>query len=242
MNPASIDVRGSKPLTVQLLLNLQGRFRGVRFQTTPQLAKTVKKCSALADATPFGGRICGAPNQDTMSIMTPAVQWYLDETKSGQFVFVIAELYASNVGRCRIQMTRIPRKHKSALHFNRESSETRTGALTILAKMPIRIILVTTPKNTKGLDARESAVRCVARLAVERSPQRVVFERDDSTVTHDRRWLSSELARRPDIEYQHLARTADPLLWIPDAVGWAYQRGGQPWNLVKHLVVETVQA
>jgi len=146
------------------------------------------------------------------------------------------------VGWCRSEVLRLPRKHKDAMHFNRESPATRATALRAIAKLPVSVMLIEVPKEESGLDARERAIRCLAKLAKARRPRRIVLELDASSDHHDRRWLRSELYRYPDIEYQHLVRNADALLWVADASAWAVQRDDATRRHVDHLIAETVLA
>jgi hypothetical protein len=68
----------------------------------------------------------------------------------------------------------------------------------------------------------------------------LVLERDDSIVALDQRTLYRTV-RELDcahFEYQHMRAQEEPLLAIPDALAWCWQRGG-PWrSRVRELVSE----
>ncbi|MCL2595860.1 MAG: hypothetical protein FWD83_10115 [Promicromonosporaceae bacterium] len=168
--------------------------------------------------------------------------WFIDEVKQRGFTFAVVALDAQDVGWCRTAMSKLPRKRPSALHFSHELSGTRSLALRTIAKMPLQATLIETPKKLLDLHARERAVRKVAQLAMDELPRRIVFELDESTVKHDKRWLSSELARYPEIDYQHLYRQADALLWIADGIAWADNRGGSVRKIIEHLIVRVIEA
>jgi len=54
----------------------------------------------------------------------------------------------------------------------------------------------------------------------------------DSLVSHDRKLLFSARRRQElaeTFEYTHRRRREEPCLWVPDAIAWAYARGG-PWR------------
>lgn len=170
-----------------------------------------------------------------------AEQWFIDETKQRGLMFAVIAVDSSDVGRCRTQLLKLKRPGQSSLHFTTDSEETKARAYREIAAMPITATLVLVPSDVKPVPARERAVRYVARRAIEVEPQRIVFERDSAAEVNDRRWLRSELARYPEIEYQHVGKTGDPMLWVADGVAWAVQRGGKWLAMVQHLIVERVE-
>jgi hypothetical protein len=169
-------------------------------------------------------------------------QWFVDETKAHGFTFVVVAVAASHVGRCRARMAKLPRRGQSALHFNKESNATKANAYRVIAAMPVTATMVMVPPGVRPVAARERAVRHVARRALEAEPQRIVFELDAAAVVNDRRWLSSELSRCPQIEYQHLGKNDDPMLWAADGIAWAVHRGGRWRSMIEHLIIATVEA
>lgn len=96
-------------------------------------------------------------------------------------------------------------------------------------------------EKLRAIEARERALRHVARLAVVSGPQRVVIERDASLAKHDRRWLAEELGRHPHIEYDLLGKHDDPMLWIADAVAWVTQKGGKWKSILEPLIVAEIR-
>jgi len=158
--------------------------------------------------------------------------WFIDETKQKQFVFAIAAIEARLVGSCRSQMMQLPRQRSKALHFNQETPANRSGALRAIAQLPVALTLVAVPSSVRPRDRREAAVRAVANLAAAEQPRRIVFERDASTQALDRKWLHEKLVGL-DVEYQHLDKSSDALLWLADGVAWASQRGGSSLDLIQ---------
>jgi hypothetical protein len=62
-----------------------------------------------------------------------------------------------------------------------------------------------------------------------RPAERLVIERDESTLESDRRTVNAATHRfgcHGTLRYDLLAPKADPLLWVPDAVVWSWIRGG----------------
>lgn len=70
--------------------------------------------------------------------------------------------------------------------------------------------------------------------------QMLVLERDDSILRLDRQLLYQQVREHDcvELEYRHLRAHEEPLLAIPDAIAWCWQRGG-PWrDRVRELVTE----
>ncbi|HEY1733348.1 MAG TPA: hypothetical protein VGG23_02790, partial [Acidimicrobiales bacterium] len=91
---------------------------------------------------------------------------------------------------------------------------------------------------------REARAACLAALVRDLSgpsgPTRLVIEQDDSLVRSDRHELY-RLVRQAGIsemiEYRHQRAFEDPLLALPDIVGWCWARSGEwRWRIRPILV------
>jgi hypothetical protein len=67
----------------------------------------------------------------------------------------------------------------------------------------------------------------------------LVLESDESNVESDRRVIRQEIARAQALDhmiYEHIRAFEEPLLAVPDAIGWCWAKGGH-WRIkVKSLV------
>lgn len=169
---------------------------------------------------------------------------FVDETKNRGFQLVVASVLATDVGAARkmLRAELLPRQR--ALHFKHESDSSRSRILRRISGTTARVTVYRTPAGMPELIARELTLRAMFRDAVEEGAELVVIDRDDSAVPHDRRWLSEEhrsFTLRPDIRFNHSKRHEEPLLAIPDAVGWCLQRG-RPWTArVSSLVTRSLE-
>ena len=185
-----------------------------------------------------------APDNESMSRpATSPPHWFVDETKSGRFVVVVAAVSSSALSSARKDLRQHLRSGQRSLHFTKESNSSRRGALKIIADLPIEVTVYRVVGKHGLRDSRELCIRALARDAVTAQPRRIVLERDDSLQIHDERWLYEELGpgNRRDTEFQHLNRHDDPMLWVPDAIAWCIQKG-RPWvDEVADLVVRSVE-
>lgn len=94
------------------------------------------------------------------------------------------------------------------------------------------------------LAQRMACLATVFRDCAAKNAARLVIERDDSVLVHDRRLLVSESQRVKSVpfDYVWLARNDDPLLWVSDAAAWCYAQGGVWRSRVGPLICEEVTA
>jgi hypothetical protein len=142
-----------------------------------------------------------------------ATTWFIDETKTKQYVMVAAVVDSADLDSLRRAMRAHLRGGQRAIHFNAESPSRRRVVMATIAASPVVARVYRTVTRIDDKTAREMSLRQIARDARNQTVQRLVLESDDSLVASDRRWLFQELGPR-SIEYVHLPKRADPLLWV----------------------------
>jgi len=171
-----------------------------------------------------------------------AEQWFIDESKSDGLLFAVIAIQSSDVANCRWQMRKLASEAGgSILHFVKERDTTRAAAYRAIAEMPITVILIHVPSTVRHNLAREQAINYVIQRATQTCPRRIVFELDIHALKNDRKLLQSGLKNYRDIEYQHLGKGDDPLLWVADGIAWAVQRGGRWLAGIEHLIADRVE-
>ena len=126
------------------------------------------------------------------------------------------------------------------VHFNNESARRKRMVLSVIAEMPIGVF-VAIPQRGHG--ATEFAARNACLTAVVERVQRhdvprlVIESRDDDR--EDERHLVRVRQPEPWLVFEHRRATAEPMLWVADAIAWA-QGAGTNWRLLIASVVEDV--
>lgn len=98
---------------------------------------------------------------------------------------------------------------------------------------------MTTPKKPTEIEARARTLRRLVRQAHVLSIERMVIERDESTLLLDRRVLSEVTTNASDsaaLSYGWSPPRQEPLLWAADAFAWAWSTGGKWRDQVKRRV------
>ncbi|WP_410656304.1 hypothetical protein [Amycolatopsis sp. lyj-112] len=91
-------------------------------------------------------------------------------------------------------------------------------------------------------DTRQKCLERAVTDLLAKSAHRLVLDSRDHRDLHDRKTLQLTLGHRPsktELTYEHLNSTAEPLLWISDAVGWCFGAGGN-WRRRAGRLIESV--
>ena len=123
------------------------------------------------------------------------------------------------------------------LHFHQELDSMRRSALELFATMPVRVTVVvcTRGHGFSEFHARDACLGEIVRLLQERSVPRLTIEsrQDDSD---DRRTIARSRLPEPSLVFDHRQVSREPLLWLVDAVTWAFGAGGRWLPLVEPLL------
>lgn len=109
--------------------------------------------------------------------------------------------------------------------------------LATMCSLPLRTLIVQCPR---GLHEAQARAQCPAHIA-EWMPtgSRLVLEVDRRIVDSDRRTLN-RLAGQYSFNFQSLAPTEDPGLWLPDATAWCWIRGGAWRDSITPIVADII--
>ena len=87
--------------------------------------------------------------------------------------------------------------------------------------------------------AREHCMRRLVSDALSSKCHEIVIESDESVVILERKQLAQWTQSR--IAYRHEEPHQEPALWISDAIGWAFRRGGSWKQRALQLGLEQIQ-
>jgi hypothetical protein len=158
---------------------------------------------------------------------------FVDESKGRRghgYLLVAASVMPCDVGRARKQVAALKLQNQRRIHFTAESDTRRK---TILSVMEATVAHSATVYDASAYrdpkEARDVAMAALVDDLAKAGAELLVIEKDDQAVASDRKIIRqrSELAGCQDIlRYQHLRAYEEPLLAIPDAVAWAWEKGG----------------
>jgi len=164
---------------------------------------------------------------------------FVDESKAKTFVLAGA-LCPDNAHhdlRMALKVHLMPGQQR--LHFSRESDSRRASILECMLQYPIRAAVVDVPKTPSEIEARILALGTMLKVAQTLGVTRLCIEEDTSNVIHDRTVIHNWLRKEPGVNkfsYSWLRASQEPLLWIPDAIAWAWFRGGRWRRFIDPLI------
>lgn len=160
----------------------------------------------------------------------PGAHIYVDESTAGDYLLMGAVIASANAPQMRSVMRGLLLPGSRSLHMRKEQKRAATILSTVVGLGP-KVAIFRISSSIPALDARRAGVHALAEMACQLRADRVVFDTIESMAARDRAWVieGAHLAgeRTPPFSYHHQRRHEEPLLWIPDAVGWAWARGGQ---------------
>lgn len=167
---------------------------------------------------------------------------YVDETKARAYLLVAAATMPSDVATVERAMRSLLLKGQRRVHMVAESDARRRAILDKIKTLGVEVTIYrATGTQTQILRRRA----CIEALVKDIAPhcRRLTLESDESQDARDRQQLV-ELTRTFDLRdrltYEHRAPHQEPLLWVPDAVGWAHARGGHWRTSVMPLIAGVV--
>lgn len=163
---------------------------------------------------------------------------FVDESKRGDYVVVAAVVDPAELTAIRRELRGLLLPGQSALHFKAERDGRRRQLLAAISGLPVEASVYVCPTKDHVV-GRRSCLQALARDLVSEGAERLVLELSEGDLAADRRTLfeacrdgSGDIGLR----YDHLTAHAEPMLWVADAVAWAWTHDGRWRRQVDQLV------
>ena len=188
------------------------------------------------------------PQQRTFTLRhagAMAKTFFVDENKRAGFVFVGIAVDTTQVGRARSTMRGLLPRGARRVHFVKENRVRRRKVLATIAELDLTIVVICVPATGRPVSQRRAALGGLVAWALDFGIDRIVLEHDENSVHSDLRTISHLLedgGRRGAFEYGHMPASAEPLLWIADALAWSWTRGGDWRERVEAMGVTRIDA
>lgn len=169
---------------------------------------------------------------------------FVDESKANEYLLMAAAIMPADVDRSRRVVRGLLLPGQSRLHMKDERDSRKRAMLDAFAELAVSVTIYRAPRALGSEVYRRG--RCLDELVEELGPGggRLCIERDDTLVARDKQRLI-EASRRTgsggSLRYWHESATSEPLLAIPDAVGWAWARGGEWRRRALRSIVNVVE-
>lgn len=116
------------------------------------------------------------------------------------------------------------------IHMKNESDQRRRNILSVLSREDLTVTIYRATTNQKSdLTRRRACLEALVAEIARARHMKLCLESDETMDHRDRQNLAAltrEFRCHDDFLYLHERAQSEPLLAIPDAVGWAWARGG----------------
>ena len=169
----------------------------------------------------------------------PFTDAFVDESVRGRrYLMACVMAEARHLPELRLEMRALAIHER--VHFNNESARRKRLVLSAIAEMPIGVFVAVAHRD-HGISeflARNACLAAVVEHVQQRDVPRLVIEsRDDDR--EDERHLIRVRQPEPALVFEHRRGTAEPMLWVADAIAWAHGAGAS-WRRLIESVVEDV--
>ncbi|MBT0993898.1 hypothetical protein KIN34_06305 [Cellulomonas sp. DKR-3] len=168
---------------------------------------------------------------------------FVDESKAGPYLLVASVVLPADLGAARGAVRALHLPKQSRIHMKTETDGRRRTILSAFERAGLRATIYRAVGYKTNIAAREACIDKLVRPLAFEPTARVTFECDESQDARDRQQLFRlvrELRCTERVQYEHRLAAAEPLLAVPDAIGWAYARGGDFRSRAMPLVTKIV--
>jgi hypothetical protein len=170
---------------------------------------------------------------------------YVDESKRSDYLVIAAAIMPPDLTSARRDMTDLLLGGQSRLHMVKENAGRQRKILGVVAELKVAVTIYQAPRGSAKAE-RDLRRRCLDRLVADLAPRghaQLALELDETLLAWDRKVLHAAMQReqRADsLRYRHERAAAEPLLAIPDAVAWAWGKGGDWRRRAEANVVDVI--
>lgn len=162
---------------------------------------------------------------------------FVDESKEGGTLVTAALVNTRELDLARKTLRGLIMRGQRRLHFTHERDSRRQQILDAVLPLTAEVTIYDGSAHPRRRQRDACLEALVADLAAA-SRRMLVLEQDDSVLAADRRLLYRRVRELgcEDLVYRHHRAHEEPLLAIPDAIAWCWQRGGRWRDRVRELV------
>lgn len=168
---------------------------------------------------------------------------FVDESKSRGYLLVASVVLPGELGASRRAIRDLMLPGQKRLHMKSEGMAQRKKILAAFAEMGFTATIYRAGEAYQtDLARREACLERIVGDIVNAGQTYLCLESDETLDARDRRQLAA-LTRASGpaaLQYRHERAAQEPLLAIPDAIGWAWARGGDWRRRVRALVSEVI--
>lgn len=174
-----------------------------------------------------------------------ALHVFVDESKARDYLLIASVVLPGDVTTARRHVQGLVLPGQRRIHMKTESDRRRRMLLSkFQAAGFTATILLAGAAHKRELDRREACLRLLVTRLAGGGDTILCLESDETVEDRDRRQLYGfvrDAGCAARLQYHHARAAQEPLLAIPDVIGWAWARGGEWRRRTRGLVVDVIK-
>lgn len=166
-----------------------------------------------------------------------SIHVFVDESVRRDYLLCAVVVEARRIEYSRRIMKSLIPPGQRRLHFSKERDDRRRQFLSRIVELPMHAAFFSATGH--AVPARRSCLQDALVSLADRPVSRVVIELAEPEYERDRKSIAEVAESVPWLKtasVEHLPAHADPMLWAPDALAWAYGAGGDWLAQIKPLM------
>lgn len=153
---------------------------------------------------------------------------FADETKQNGYLMVVSAILPCDLNQSRRTVRDLVLPGQRRLHMKNESDSRKKLILSTLGRMAVEAVVYDAGKRYRTQrEARAACLQTIVKDAALRGHTGLTLEIDQTLEQWDKQNLiEATRAAGYTMHYGHETASAESLLAIPDALAWAYAKGG----------------
>ncbi len=168
------------------------------------------------------------------------VHAFVDESRQGDRYYLAAALVRPrSLAPTRRVLRGLLLPNEREIHFSKEKPPRRRSLADAIARLPVEVHIYHHGCGRQDERARQACLAQLAEDLMEIRAHRLVLDSRDVRDAHDNRTLYLALDKNrqePQMSYEHMTSSDDPLLWIADVAAWCYRAKGDWPAKVKPII------
>ena len=154
---------------------------------------------------------------------------FVDESKARTFLIAAVAITPDQMKAARSAVRSLLLPGQPRLHMKNEKESLKRQILSTFASLDFAATIYVAENYRTELAARDGCLTALVKDCARDGYSYLVLDRDDTLVSRDRQTLllatrAAEYVNR--LPYRHDTAASEPLLAIPDAIAWAWAKGG----------------
>lgn len=169
---------------------------------------------------------------------------FVDEAKRPGYLIVAAVVPAMNLAPARRAIRTLLLGNQRRIHFKDERDSRRRQIIDAITGLDLTARIYVNTAKVAELEARKACLRQMVPDVAALGVTRLVIERDDSLLKHDRQTLVEAVAKadcRDSLRYEHLRAHEESLLSIADAIAWCWSHPSDWRKRVTPIISDVIK-